>query len=139
MAPDIKRYVESYAEHFNLLQRIEFSTAVEKVERDEGNNRWIVFTRNTKTGSENKRSFSRVVVATGQLNVKNMPGIKGMDKFAGEAMHSRHFNDMSRYKGKNVLADFSSYLVKAGHVQWSTEHAGQRVSLASISSVLCGA
>ena len=51
-----------------------------------------------------------------------MPEIKGIEKFAGDAIHSRDFKDPTRYAGKNVLvvglgstgADTLSFLDKAG-------------------------
>ncbi|KAF7542518.1 hypothetical protein G7Z17_g11505 [Cylindrodendrum hubeiense] len=120
-ARDIQKYLESYAEHFNLLPHIEYSTAVDRIERDEAGIKWLVYTRDTKTGSQACRSFDRVAVATGILNTKHVPKIKGIEAFAGDAIHSREFKDPSKYTDKNVLvvgigatgADSTSFLVKA--------------------------
>ncbi|KAI5461390.1 flavin-binding monooxygenase-like-domain-containing protein [Mariannaea sp. PMI_226] len=120
-AKDIQRYLESYANHFGLLSHICFSTAVDHVERDEANNKWLVYTKDQQTMTEKCHSFDRVVVATGILNVKRTPQVRGIEKFAGEVMHSREFKDPVKYEGKNVIvvgvgasgADSTSFLVKA--------------------------
>lgn len=132
-AKNIEAYVESYAKNFNLLPHVEFSTSVDHVERDEDNNKWTIFTHNTKAGSLEHRSFSRIVVATGILNVKNMPTIEEIDKFAGDAIHSRQFKGASKYKGKNVLvvgfgstgADTTSFLSKGGANKVYLSHRGR--------------
>lgn len=92
------------------------------IRRDEEDGVWIVSTKHTKTGEEEEREYDRVVLATGGLAVKNMPAIKGIDKFAGDAIHSRDFKDPNKYTGKNVLvvglgstgADTLSFLKRAG-------------------------
>ncbi|KAM5342428.1 hypothetical protein ACJ41O_013394 [Fusarium nematophilum] len=130
---DLENYLESYAQHFNLYQHIEFSTSVQHVERDEERGVWNVFTQNPKTGAEDRRSFSRVVMATGILNTRNIPRVKGLDKFAGDAIHSGDFKDASKYAGKNVLvvgvgatgADTTSFLTKAGANKVYLSHRGQ--------------
>lgn len=92
------------------------------IRRDEEDGVWIVSTKHTKTGEEEEREYDRVVMATGGLSVMNMPEIKGIEKFAGDAIHSRDFKDPTRYTGKNVLvvglgstgADTLSFLKQAG-------------------------
>ncbi|RSL89192.1 hypothetical protein CEP51_001371 [Fusarium floridanum] len=130
---DLEKYIESYAKNFNLLPHIEFSTSVDHVERDQERGVWEVFTKNTKSGVQECRTFSRVVVATGMLNAKNIPNVKGINKFEGDILHSRQFKDASKYKDKNVLvvgigatgADTTSFLVKAGASKVYLSHRGQ--------------
>ncbi|KAF5677928.1 monooxygenase [Fusarium heterosporum] len=129
---DMERYFESYAKHFSLFPHIELSTSVDQIERDEQRHKWKVTTRNTKTGVTEVRTFSRVVVATGILNTKHLPRVKGLDKFAGDAIHSREFKDASKYKGKNVVVvgvgatgvDTTSFLVRAGANKVFASHRG---------------
>lgn len=121
-AQQIGNYLEAYADKFELIKHIELSTAVTSIRRDEEDGVWVVSTKHTKTGDEEEREYDRVVLATGGLNVVNMPEIKGIEKFAGDAIHSRDFKDPTRYAGKNVLvvglgstgADTLSFLEKAG-------------------------
>lgn len=106
---------------------------MDHIERDEANGKWVVVTQDAKTGSKSSRSFDRVVVATGTLNTKKEPEIKGIEKFSGNAIHSRQFKDASKYAGKNVLvigigatgADSTSFLVKAGAAKVYVSHRSQ--------------
>ncbi|KAF4443852.1 putative H+-transporting ATPase, vacuolar, 67K chain [Fusarium austroafricanum] len=129
---DFERYFESYAEHFGLYPYIEFSISVDRVERDEQENVWRVFTNNVKTGLEEVKTFSRVVVATGMLNTRHLPHVKGLNKFAGDVIHSQQFKDASKYQGKNVVivgigatgVDSTSFLVKGGANKVYLSHRG---------------
>lgn len=129
---DMEKYFESYARHFDLFPHIELSTSIDRVERDEQLQKWTVTTKNTKTGVKEVRTFSRVVVATGMLNTKHIPKVKGLDKFAGDVMHSREFKDASKYQGKNVVVvgvgatgvDSTSFLVRAGANKVYSSHRG---------------
>lgn len=129
---DLERYFESYATKFDLFRHIEFSISVDHIERDEQQKKWRVFIKNVKTGVEEVRSYSRVVVATGMLNTKHMPKVKGIEKFTGDAIHSRQFKDVSKYRGKNVIVvgvgatgvDSTSFLVKGGAKQVYASHRG---------------
>ncbi|CAM1508216.1 Fc.00g050640.m01.CDS01 [Cosmosporella sp. VM-42] len=130
---DIEKYLESYARHFELLPHIQFSTVVDHIERDEADGKWRVYIRDSKSGAEEQRIFDRVVVATGILNTKNQPTVKGVEKFAGDVIHSRQFKDPSKYEGKNVLvvgigatgADTTSFLNKVGAGKIYLSHRSQ--------------
>ncbi|KAK2739837.1 dimethylaniline monooxygenase 2 [Colletotrichum kahawae] len=105
-AKDVERYLEAYAENFDLKRHVQFSK-VTKIERDDDANRWAIYTRSTKSDVENaadeQQIFDRIVIATGILNVPVDVDIKGINKFEGEALHSRDFKEPNRYEGKNVL------------------------------------
>lgn len=132
-AKDLGKYIELYARNFDLLTHIRFSTSVDYVERDEVGGKWHVFTHDTKSGAQSRLTFDRVVIATGMLNIKNEVKIKGIEKFAGDCMHSRQFKDPNKYQGKNVLvvgvgatgADTTSFLNKAGAEKIYLSHRAQ--------------
>lgn len=129
---DLERYFESYAEQFGLYPHIRFSVSVDHVERDEPRKAWRVFLKDVKTGVEEVRTFGRVVVATGMLNTRHLPHVKGLERFSGDAIHSRQFKDASKYQGKNVVVvgigatgvDSTSFLVKAGTNKVYLSHRG---------------
>ncbi|KAH7165957.1 flavin-binding monooxygenase-like-domain-containing protein [Dactylonectria macrodidyma] len=133
LAIDVQKYLESYAEHFNLMPHIELSTEVDRVERDEEAKKWLVYTKNAETGFHSCRHFDRVAVATGILNTKHVPKVRGIELFAGDAIHSRQFKDASKYTGKNVLvvgigatgADSTSFLVRAKAAKVYLSHRSQ--------------
>ncbi|KAF5650554.1 monooxygenase [Fusarium tjaetaba] len=129
---DLERYFESYTEKFGLYPHIRFSVSVDHIERDEPGKAWRVFLKDVKTGVEEVRTFGRVVIATGMLNTRHLPHVKGLEKFAGDAIHSRQFKDASKYQGKNVVVvgigatgvDSTSFLVKAGTNKVYLSHRG---------------
>ncbi|KAF4344500.1 monooxygenase [Fusarium beomiforme] len=129
---DLEKYFEYYADHFDLYPHIQFSVSVDNIERDEQRKVWRVFLYHVKMGVKEVRTFSRVVVATGMLNTRHLPHVKGLEKFSGDAIHSRQFKDASRYQGKNVVVvgigatgvDSTSFLVKAGTSQVYLSHRG---------------
>ncbi|OHF03911.1 hypothetical protein CORC01_00773 [Colletotrichum orchidophilum] len=135
-AKSIERYLEAYATEFDLLPHIKFYTKVNQVERDDANGQWIVHTHTTYPHEESvmqKHVFDRVVLATGIVNTPNIPDIKGIEKFEGEAIHSLKFKDPYRYSGKNVLlvgvgatsADTQSFLKKANARSITISHRKQ--------------
>ncbi|MCG8392826.1 MAG: NAD(P)-binding domain-containing protein [Pseudomonadales bacterium] len=94
---EMKRYFQGYARHFGLYEHYEFSTRVDRVERDgEG---WQVTT--TCNGETRSRYFDGVLIANGTLHKPNMPSLPG--KFDGELMHSCEYRDASVFEGKRVL------------------------------------
>ncbi|KAJ0357239.1 hypothetical protein COL154_010282 [Colletotrichum chrysophilum] len=136
-AKDVERYLEAYADNFDLKRHVQFSTKVTKIERDDDANKWTIYTRSTKSDTENaaeeQQIFDRIVIATGILNVPVNVNIKGIDKFEGEAVHSRDFKEPNRYEGKNVLimgvgatgVDTQSFLKKANAKSIYLSHRGQ--------------
>ena len=128
----VEDYVEKYARLNDLLPHIQFSTEVLLIERDEAAGKWTVHTR-TAAGGNREHSFDRVLVANGMLKEPNMPKIKGLEKFAGSAIHSREFKDVAKYEGKRVLvvgigptgSDSASFLKEHKAAKIWISHRGQ--------------
>ena len=88
-------YLRDYAQNFGILDRIEFNTAVERVERiDEG---WLVYI----AGKARPRLYRALVIATGHHDIPRMPNIPG--KFTGEIMHSRDYRSVKQLIDKRVV------------------------------------
>lgn len=116
---------------------MQFSKKVTKIERDDDAKKWKIYTRSTKSDVENatdeQEIFDRIVIATGILNVPFDVDIKEINKFEGEALHSRDFKEPNRYEGKNVLVmgvgatgvDTQSFLKKANAKSIYLSHRGQ--------------
>jgi dimethylaniline monooxygenase (N-oxide forming) len=68
---DVLKYLNAYAEHFGVAERIEFNTAVCGLRRDEAG--WAVDVRREGTPQETTRHFDRVVVCTGILSTPHIP------------------------------------------------------------------
>jgi dimethylaniline monooxygenase (N-oxide forming) len=133
---DIGDYLVSYAIHFDLLRHIRFSTKVAKAERDDATGQWIVHTEVSSADGASetqKHTFDRLVVATGIFQTRKMVDIQGIEKFAGDFVHSREFKDPHQYAGKNVMvigigatgADTTSFLKKVGAANIYLSHRSQ--------------
>jgi cation diffusion facilitator CzcD-associated flavoprotein CzcO len=77
------RYIRAYAEEFNLLQLIDFKSAVVEIWKLQGIEGWNVKLR---TGADVQGR--KLIVATGVTNVPNRPELSGLDDFGGPIMHS---------------------------------------------------
>merc|ERR1719461_2254596 len=76
------RYLQKYAEKFDIAKYVQLDTSVEKVTHEDG-----IFTVTTKTWNENNeeimftREFDDLVVATGHFCEPNMPTEYPVEKF----------------------------------------------------------
>jgi cation diffusion facilitator CzcD-associated flavoprotein CzcO len=87
-------YLRDYAQNFGILDRIQFNTNVERVERtDEG---WLVHILGARP-----RLYRALVLATGHHDVPRFPKIPG--KFTGEVMHSRDYRSVKQLIDKVVV------------------------------------
>lgn len=87
-------YLRDYAQNFGILDRIQFNTTVERVERtDEG---WLVYIAGARP-----RLYRALVIATGHHDIPRFPNIPG--KFTGEIMHSRDYRSVKQLLDKVVV------------------------------------
>jgi hypothetical protein len=95
---DIKRYLDSYAEAFGLLENIEFGNGVANATRRDGGG-WDI---TDQAGTQ--REFDLLVVANGHHWDPRLPNFPGT--FAGESFHSHHYIDPQHpldLTGKRIL------------------------------------
>ncbi|KAF6828212.1 hypothetical protein CMUS01_08666 [Colletotrichum musicola] len=97
-AIEVQKYLESYADHFNLRPHISFNTKVTRVQRDERADKWII-----KVEGSADEAFDRVIMATGLHQKPNYPKIQGIELFAGRQIHSKSFKSPKAFHGQNVL------------------------------------
>ncbi|OAP64529.1 hypothetical protein AYL99_00501 [Fonsecaea erecta] len=76
-------YIKAYAEHFGLLQLIDFESTVAEIRKLEGAQGW-----NVKLGSGADLQAHKLIVATGVTNVPHRPDLSGAEDFGGPIMHS---------------------------------------------------
>jgi len=86
-APEIFAYCQLLARHFDLYPHALFQTDVTDMGFDEGSSRWQVAT------SRGDRIAARfVIIAGGVLHKAKLPGIPGIESFAGHAFHTSRWD-----------------------------------------------
>ncbi|KAI9314945.1 hypothetical protein BX666DRAFT_431954 [Dichotomocladium elegans] len=115
---DIHAYFKDYAQTFGLLDSIELNTSVERVEKNEQTDKWVITTLKAETveqASSNhqvryttqKDAFDAIIVASGAFQDPMLPGyphLKEYDAcFPDKIIHCKQFRKFELYKGKNVL------------------------------------
>ena len=108
----IIRYFDSYAEHFGLLDHIEFCSRVEEVTKcDDGYE--VIISRNMakhnagdgsvpyEPGDVEKRFYKSVIVANGHHWAPKTAEFPG--EFEGQAMHSHYYKTTDDFTDKKVL------------------------------------
>lgn len=96
---DMARYLSAYAEHFQIIPRIRFQSAVREVAPLRTNEaeppKWKVV-----TDRDAAEVFDIVAVCTGAFDrPKHSPELQ---KFAGEYLHAADYREPERYVGKRV-------------------------------------
>ncbi len=86
-APEILAHTRRVASHFGLYDLACFQTRVTALRWDEAMGRWHVL---TDRGDDMKARF--VITATGPANRPKLPGIPGLDSFAGHAFHTARWD-----------------------------------------------
>ncbi|CAB4688723.1 MAG: NAD(P)-binding protein [Actinobacteria bacterium] len=86
-APEIFAHCQRIGEQFDLYQRALFQTEVSTAEWDESTSRWQVV---TSRGDHISSRF--LVTAGGILSKAKLPGIPGIETFAGRAFHTSRWD-----------------------------------------------
>ena len=93
-ADDVRAYLESYADHFDLRSCIRFNTKVGRIARSNADrDRFDVSVQPPDGGPEQTTAFDFVVVCNGVFHLPHMPTIAGMADFAGHIVASCDVTD----------------------------------------------
>jgi cation diffusion facilitator CzcD-associated flavoprotein CzcO len=91
-APEILEHSRNIARHYRLYDDALLQTAISGMEWDEAARRWII---STTRGDRFKAQF--VAMANGPLSRPKLPGIPGINDFAGHTFHTSRWD--YRYTG----------------------------------------
>ncbi|KAI2463428.1 FAD/NAD(P)-binding domain-containing protein [Annulohypoxylon bovei var. microspora] len=103
----IREWIEGIFSHGGHEKLLELNTTVERAEKI--NDEWMLTLRKETLGRNYwwRETFDALVVATGHYNVPWFPSVPGLleynKQFPGRILHSKHFRNSSKFKGKRVV------------------------------------
>lgn len=105
---NVKEYLESYADKFEIRKHIQFHTKVELVRptaSKDGSSKcvWEVTVSNVINKSMVTEIFDVVLVCSGHYSKPYSPHIPGIEQFKGQIMHSKDYRFPEAFAGKNVV------------------------------------
>ncbi len=86
-APEIYGHAKRIANHYGLYDNALFSTEVTNLEWEPTSSRWVI---HTNRGDEIRARF--ITQGTGPLQRPKLPGIPGIDTFAGHSFHTSRWD-----------------------------------------------
>ncbi|GMT06013.1 hypothetical protein PENTCL1PPCAC_28187, partial [Pristionchus entomophagus] len=102
------KYLEDYAENFNLTQHIKHYHRVHNVERAPDfaqTGQWIAYLEDLKTNKQWTEVFDGVLVCTGHHTIPYWPKDPwpGQSDFKGQIMHAHSYKDHRGFEDKTVV------------------------------------
>ncbi|HEX3975051.1 MAG TPA: NAD(P)/FAD-dependent oxidoreductase [Solirubrobacteraceae bacterium] len=94
---EILGYLRRVADDHGVTPLIRFSQRVADCRFDPGSGRWTV-----RTESGDSHDADVLILATGQLNRPSIPGLPGLDRFAGHSFHSARWDHDYDLRGQRV-------------------------------------
>lgn len=98
---EVKRYLDSYADHFNLRPYIKLNHEVTHL-KQLADTRWRLTVVDSNK-NQLTETFDYVMVCAGFRNVLTMPQYAGLDKFKGHVSHAAHYRTSEAFRAKRVL------------------------------------
>ena len=86
-APEILEHCQRIGKHYDLYDNAVFSTEVTDLEWDDATSRWII---RTNRGDEMRAKY--VCMGTGPLHRPKLPGIPGIETYAGHSFHTSRWD-----------------------------------------------
>jgi cyclohexanone monooxygenase len=96
--PEILRYLNFVADRLDLRHDIVFNSPISRAAFDKKSERWTLVASNGRSASA-----TYLVMATGALSAKRLPGIDGLESFKGECYHTSEWpHERVSFAGKRV-------------------------------------
>jgi dimethylaniline monooxygenase (N-oxide forming) len=91
----IRSYLEDYAHHFQIFDKIHFNCLVKQLEPTP-ENRWILHYTNQETRETTQKEFDFVVISTGLYSNPYIPNIPDREVFSGKVLHSKESEGVTK-------------------------------------------
>ncbi|MER5294809.1 NAD(P)-binding domain-containing protein [Streptomyces pharetrae] len=102
-AGEYRQYLLDFAERFGLEPAIRYRTDVLSVSRNDSGGYTVEVAPADDPEGRIAHQFDAVVISTGTHRVPNYIDLPGQEEFAGEIVHSAHYRNADRFRGKRVL------------------------------------
>ncbi|MFY0728924.1 flavin-containing monooxygenase [Pseudomonas sp. NFX15] len=90
-------YTHHVVEHFGLRDKVQLEANVERVEWDDANKRWTVY-----TAGKGEFCAQFLINATGPLSQPVVPHFDGQERFQGKTFHTNNWDHCYDYRQKTV-------------------------------------
>ena len=94
---ELRRYTRHVVEHFGLRDKVELDANVERIEWDDANRRWTVY-----TAGKGRYCAQFLINATGPLSQPVVPRFDGQERFQGKTFHTNNWDHGYDYRQKSV-------------------------------------
>lgn len=101
----VLKFLQTYADRFNLRKYIKFSHQVIRVVPLE-NDKWEVLVKDLPNNKYETRIFDAVFVCNGHFTSPKMPTLEGAKKFRGKLIHSHDFRTVDAFRGNFHTSKF---------------------------------
>lgn len=101
-AKDILQFLNDYADHFHVRERVRFYHHVKSV-TPKADGGWTVVTVDLKSKQLQTEEFDAVMVCNGHYSKPFLPTLPGADVFQGQTLHSHDYRTPDAFKGRNVV------------------------------------
>lgn len=99
----IVSYLNAYARHFRVVNKIQFNCRVDKLERRPGGTGWTLRCHDTKSNEDYEKAYDFVIVCNGLYSMPRMPSFPNQQQFRGRIVHSSLFKDLELAQDSKVV------------------------------------
>ncbi|AXG77950.1 flavin-containing monooxygenase [Streptomyces paludis] len=102
-AGEYRQYLIDFVDKFKLGSVIRYRTDVLGISKNESGGYAVEVSPADAPEERVTHQFDAVVISTGTHRVPNFIDLPGQEEFAGEIVHSAHYRNSERFRGKRVL------------------------------------
>ena len=116
---DMLKYLQSFADHFDIRKHIRFQCLVEHIDpipaneaekaSSMGSTKWKIRMHDLITGKKVSENFDAVLICSGHFSKPYMPAIPGLEFFGGSIVHSNSYREPEAYAGQDILLIGAGY------------------------------